>query len=138
MQRILELRQKIFNQKLNLKSNFNDLVNYYPPGISVFKLAQQDESLRKLGLRDEWLDKRLNREIMLQQRNKNIRVSGYFANSCVGAAKTSRKANRQEEEEKVIIYLLVATAFLFPLLVHLISLKSSFWLGTNPFRLNGH
>ena len=78
MQRILQLRSEIFRPTRlpNLKSNWQELISYYPPGISVYKLAKQDESLKALNLRDEWLDKKLNREIMLQKRNKTVRVSG--------------------------------------------------------------
>ena len=77
LKRIIELQSQIFRlpNVHTVKSHWQELMTYYPPGISVHKLAQQDPELRKLGLRDEWLDKKLNREIMLKQRNKNIRVS---------------------------------------------------------------
>jgi hypothetical protein len=82
---VKEIAGKIFGKSkslpskiVNAKTQWNELINYYPPDISVHKLAKQDPALKELQLRDKWLDTKLNREIALKNRNKPIRVSGEF------------------------------------------------------------
>jgi hypothetical protein len=71
-----QLQKEIFKPRVvQAQSKYQELIQYYPPDISVHKLARQDPKLKDLKLRDVWLDTMLNREIALQERNKTIRVS---------------------------------------------------------------
>jgi hypothetical protein len=91
MNSLIKLRNQIFPKSKterilgkSVKSNWDKLINYYPPNISTFKLGKQDQKLDSLGLRDRWLDSRIDREIMFKKRNKSIRVSGKFIfNFCI-------------------------------------------------------
>lgn len=84
IQALVQLRNIIFKDSLKHSttgtafartSQAQKLTTYYPPDISVLRLSRQDPSLKDLKLRDEWLDTQLDREIMLQKRKKNVRVS---------------------------------------------------------------
>lgn len=95
-QALKQIQSKIFTTKPHFEASIGDsLTNYYPPDISFHKLAQQDSSLKKLKLRNEDLDKKINREIMLQRRNKTIRVS-----ALLGPIKAIEEGQKKKKKRK--------------------------------------
>ncbi|KAI8900842.1 hypothetical protein BC833DRAFT_618180 [Globomyces pollinis-pini] len=100
--KLVSLKESIFGIKnaatmkiLGRKSQKTMLLNYYPPDINIHQLANQDESLKALELRDVWLDTMLDREIMLQKRNKNVRVSVLTGMQKAPAEKSGKKKKRK-------------------------------------------
>ena len=84
MEQVLRLRRLIFSSKNQLINNINnslnqrELLHYYPPNVNNLQLSRQDPTLEKLKLRDEWIDKKRDKEIALESRRKKVRVSVVF------------------------------------------------------------
>ncbi|KAJ3332948.1 hypothetical protein HDU76_012517 [Blyttiomyces sp. JEL0837] len=55
-------------------SQSSKLLDYYPPDVDVYRLSLQDPALANLGLVDEWVKAKLERENALTKRGKIIRV----------------------------------------------------------------
>ncbi len=79
-----KLRDAIFASKNHLQNqvkkslNHKELIHYYPPNVNNLRLSKQDPALKELKLRDEWFDKKRDKEISLEERRKKVRVSVMF------------------------------------------------------------
>ncbi|KAJ3321680.1 hypothetical protein HDV06_003973 [Boothiomyces sp. JEL0866] len=98
MSKLQKIRTQLFKSLESspmLKSRREALLNYYPPDVSVVKLAAQDPSLKPLKLRDVWFDIKRDREIMLEARKKNVRVSVALGPQAAPAKKEGKKKKRK-------------------------------------------
>ena len=103
MNKVAQLREFIFRSQNELQSkiknsfNHKELIHYYPPNVNNLKLSKQDPALKELKLRDEWIDKKRDKEISLEARRKKVRVSVLFgqlkpsAEEAKGGKKKKRK-----------------------------------------------
>ncbi|KAJ3121083.1 hypothetical protein HK098_003980 [Nowakowskiella sp. JEL0407] len=57
-----------------LKSRALEMLTYYPPDINMLNFANQDSDIRKLGLKDVWLENKVAKENFLKAREKKIFV----------------------------------------------------------------
>ncbi|KAJ3234732.1 hypothetical protein HDU78_005694 [Chytriomyces hyalinus] len=78
------------------KSIRNKMLNYHNPDVDLLGLSNQDKSLGKLALKDEWVESWLKREDDFIKRGKTVRVgvlSGRFkpAENDKGGKKKKRK-----------------------------------------------
>ncbi|KAJ3257613.1 hypothetical protein HK103_004385 [Boothiomyces macroporosus] len=95
MSKLQKIRAQLFKNLETspmLKSKRESLLTYYPPDVSVVKLAAQDPSLKPLKLRDVWFDIKRDREIMLEARKKNVLA---FGPQAAPAKKEGKKKKRK-------------------------------------------